>query len=65
MVAANHSKKAEAVVQSVEFHPTSNVILTAGFHKTLDLFQVKGLPLLSGEEEEEEEEEMDCYKLNT
>lgn len=42
MVAANHSKKAEAVVQSVEFHPTSNVILTAGFHKTLDLFQVDG-----------------------
>lgn len=42
MVAANHSKKAEAVVQSAEFHPTSNVILTAGFHKTLDLFQVDG-----------------------
>ena len=37
---ANSEKRAQAVVQSVEFHPTANVILTAGFHKTLDLFQV-------------------------
>lgn len=37
---ANHSKPAEAVIQSVEFHPSASVLLTAGFHKTLDLFQV-------------------------
>ena len=37
---ANSAKRAQAVVKSVEFHPTANVILTAGYHKTLDLFQV-------------------------
>lgn len=39
---ANSTKRAEAVVRAVEFHPTSNVILVAGYHKTLDLFQVDG-----------------------
>ena len=39
---ANSAKRAEAVVKAVEFHPTANVILVAGFHKTLDLFQVDG-----------------------
>ncbi len=41
---ANHSKRAQGVVRAVEFHPTASVLLTAGFHKTLDLFQV--LPTL-------------------
>lgn len=39
---ANSSKRAEAVVRAVEFHPSSSVVLVAGFHKTLDLFQVDG-----------------------
>ncbi len=37
---ANHTKRAQSVVRAVEFHPTADVLLTAGFHKTLDLFQV-------------------------
>ena len=37
---ANSAKRAQAVVRSVEFHPTANVLLTAGYHKTVDLFQV-------------------------
>lgn len=37
---ANSAKRAEAVVRAVEFHPSSSVLLTAGYHKTLDLFQV-------------------------
>lgn len=39
---ANSSKRAEAVVRAAEFHPSSNVVLVAGYHKTLDLFQVDG-----------------------
>ncbi|XP_064404926.1 U3 small nucleolar RNA-associated protein 18 homolog isoform X2 [Halichondria panicea] len=39
---ANHTKRAQSVVRAVEFHPTADVLLTAGFHKTLDLFQVDG-----------------------
>lgn len=39
---ANCAKRAEAVVRAIEFHPTANVILVAGYHKTLDLFQVDG-----------------------
>ena len=37
---ANSVKRAQAVVRSVEFHPTASVLLTAGYHKTVDLFQV-------------------------
>ena len=37
---ANSAKRAQAVVRSVEFHPTASVLLTAGYHKTVDLFQV-------------------------
>lgn len=37
---ANHCKKAQSVVRAVEFHPTASVLLSAGFNKTLDLFQV-------------------------
>ena len=37
---ANRAKRAQAVVKALEFHPTANVLLTAGYHKTLDLFQV-------------------------
>ena len=39
---ANRVKRAESVVRALEFHPTANVVLVAGFHKTLDLFQVDG-----------------------
>ena len=39
---ANSSKRAQAVVRAVEFHPSANVVLVAGYHKTLDLFQVDG-----------------------
>lgn len=38
---ANSIKRAQAVVRSVEFHPTASVLLTAGYHKTVDLFQVR------------------------
>jgi len=39
---ANRAKRAEAVVQALEFHPTASVVLVGGYHKTLDLFQVDG-----------------------
>lgn len=39
---ANSSKRAEAVVRALEFHPSANVVLVAGYHKTVDLFQVDG-----------------------
>ena len=38
----NSTKRAQATVKCLEFHPTANVALTAGWHKTLDLFQVDG-----------------------
>lgn len=38
----NSAKRAEAVVRAMEFHPSANVVLVAGYHKTLDLFQVDG-----------------------
>ncbi|CAI8037089.1 U3 small nucleolar RNA-associated protein 18 homolog [Geodia barretti] len=38
----NRSKRAQAAVKCLEFHPTASVALTAGWHKTLDLFQVDG-----------------------
>ena len=37
---ANFAKPAAGVIQSLQFHPSSNVLLTAGFHKTIDIFQV-------------------------
>jgi U3 small nucleolar RNA-associated protein 18 len=40
--AANWEKPAKAVIQALEFHPTSYVLLVGGFHKTLDLFQIDG-----------------------
>lgn len=39
---ANSAKPAEAVVRALEFHPSANVVLVGGYHKTLDLFQVDG-----------------------
>ncbi len=39
---ANRAKKAAAVIRAVEFHPSANVVLVGGYHKTLDLFQVDG-----------------------
>jgi U3 small nucleolar RNA-associated protein 18 len=38
----NTAKRAQAAVRCLEFHPTASVALTAGWHKTLDLFQVDG-----------------------
>ena len=38
----NRTKRAQATVKCLEFHPTASVALTAGWHKTLDLFQVDG-----------------------
>ena len=40
---ANRAKPAQAVIQSLHFHPHANVLLTAGFHKSLDFFQVQPL----------------------
>ncbi|KAF9088865.1 U3 small nucleolar RNA-associated protein 18, partial [Mortierella sp. AD031] len=39
---ANQMAPSKAVVQSVEFHPNSQMLLTAGFDRTLRLFQVDG-----------------------
>ncbi|GJJ70368.1 U3 small nucleolar RNA-associated protein 18 [Entomortierella parvispora] len=39
---ANQMAYSQAVIQSVEFHPNSQMLLTAGFDRTLRLFQVDG-----------------------
>ncbi|KAJ3057671.1 U3 snoRNP protein, partial [Quaeritorhiza haematococci] len=39
---ANQMAYSQAVVQSVQFHPTVPVLLTAGLDKTLRLFQIDG-----------------------
>ncbi|KAJ2356147.1 U3 snoRNP protein [Coemansia erecta] len=39
---ANQAGVSQAVVQSVQFHPTATVLLTAGLDKTLRLFEVDG-----------------------
>ncbi|XP_048589194.1 U3 small nucleolar RNA-associated protein 18 homolog isoform X2 [Nematostella vectensis] len=39
---ANAAKPANVTVQSLEFHPSAKVLLTAGLNKTLDIFQVDG-----------------------
>ena len=36
----NRGCRPNAVIQSLEFHPSAYVMLTAGYHKSLDLFQV-------------------------
>ena len=36
----NQACQPNAVIQSLEFHPSANVMLTAGYHKTVDIFQV-------------------------
>ena len=36
----NRGCRPDAVIQSLEFHPSAYVMLTAGYHKSLDLFQV-------------------------
>ena len=36
----NQTCRPNAVIQSLEFHPSAHVMLTAGYHKTVDLFQV-------------------------
>eukprot|EP00878_Enallax_costatus_P004426 GHUV01004666.1.p1 GENE.GHUV01004666.1~~GHUV01004666.1.p1 ORF type:complete len:513 (+),score=175.81 GHUV01004666.1:273-1811(+) len=40
---ANGASPSDAVVQSVQFHPNGQLMLTAGFDKRLRLFQVDGL----------------------
>lgn len=37
---ANHEEPSQAVIQSVEFHPAGQLLLTAGFDKHLRFFQV-------------------------
>ncbi|KAJ2493128.1 U3 snoRNP protein [Coemansia sp. RSA 2050] len=39
---ANHMAPSQSAVLSIQFHPTSNVLLTAGLDKTLRLFEVDG-----------------------
>ncbi|KAF8976480.1 U3 small nucleolar RNA-associated protein 18 [Entomortierella lignicola] len=39
---ANQNGYSKSVVQSVEFHPNSQMLLTAGFDRTLRIFQVDG-----------------------
>ena len=39
---ANRSHKPDAVMRCVEFHPHTQLLLSAGFHKTLDIYQVDG-----------------------
>lgn len=39
---ANIDKPSNATIQCIEFHPSAKVLLTAGFNKTLDLFQIDG-----------------------
>ncbi|KAF9934781.1 U3 snoRNP protein [Linnemannia zychae] len=39
---ANQMAPSNSVVQSVEFHPNSQMLLTAGFDRTLRLFQIDG-----------------------
>ncbi|PIA13763.1 WD40 repeat-like protein [Coemansia reversa NRRL 1564] len=39
---ANQAAVSQSVVQSVQFHPTATVLLTAGLDKTLRLFEVDG-----------------------
>lgn len=39
---ANIDKPSNVTLQCVEFHPSAKVLLTAGFNKTLDLFQIDG-----------------------
>ncbi|KAJ2018378.1 U3 snoRNP protein [Coemansia sp. S680] len=39
---ANQTAPSQSAVLSVQFHPTSNVLLTAGLDKTLRLFEVDG-----------------------
>jgi len=39
---ANQMGYSKSVVQSVEFHPNSQMLLTAGFDRTLRLFQIDG-----------------------
>ncbi|KAJ2797963.1 U3 snoRNP protein, partial [Coemansia furcata] len=39
---ANHTAPSQSAVLSIEFHPTSSVLLTAGLDKTLRLFEVDG-----------------------
>lgn len=40
---ANSANPSNSVIQSVDFHPSGEIILTAGFDKTLKLFQVDGI----------------------
>ena len=39
---ANKSFRPDAAMRCVEFHPFSQLLLSAGFHKTLDIYQIDG-----------------------
>ena len=39
---ANRSLRPDAVMRCVEFHPHTQLLLSAGFHKTLDIYQIDG-----------------------
>lgn len=39
---ANQAEYSQAVIQNVKFHPNAQVLMTAGFDKTLRLFQIDG-----------------------
>ena len=39
---ANRTHKPDAVMRCVEFHPHTQLLLSAGFHKTLDIYQIDG-----------------------
>ena len=39
---ANKGVRPDAVMRCVEFHPNSQLLLSAGFHKTLDIYQIEG-----------------------
>ncbi|KAI5950154.1 UTP18 [Candida jiufengensis] len=39
---ANHQKLSKAAIQAISFHPTHSILLTAGFDKTIRLYQIDG-----------------------
>lgn len=45
---ANQQEPSKSVVQSVEFHPAGQLLLTAGLDKRLRLFQVHFIPMCVG-----------------
>ncbi|KAI6659289.1 U3 small nucleolar RNA-associated protein 18-like [Oopsacas minuta] len=42
LIDANKSHKPDAAMRCIEFHPRSQLLLSAGMHKTLDVYQIDG-----------------------